>query len=198
MLLRGDGSPRVNATNYVASPRHPGESRPPSVKTEREMGILPNCRSKDPDFDQQKPQPSRGCRLTRQILFVCVENAGRSQMAEGFARAYGLTASSAGAMPAEEVNPVVVEAMKEKGIALPGKPRMLREQMIRQADLVVTMGCSVQEVCPRPLVWQMEKKIVDWHIEDPKGKPIHEVRKIRDQIESKVMELLKLKQEAYG
>jgi len=134
--------------------------------------------------------------LTRQILFVCMENAGRSQMAEGFARAYGLTASSAGTMPAEKVNPIVVEAMKERGIALPAKPKMLTEQMIRQADLIVTMGCSVQEVCPRPLVRQMEKKIVDWHIEDPKGKPIEEVRKIRNQVESKVMELLKLEQEA--
>ena len=134
--------------------------------------------------------------MTRQILFICVENAGRSQIAEGFARAYGLTASSAGTMPAEKVNPIVVEAMKERGIALPGKPRMLTEQMISQADLIVTMGCSVQEVCPRPLVRQMEKKIVDWHIEDPKGKPIEEVRKIRNQVESNVMELLKLEQEA--
>jgi len=128
----------------------------------------------------------------KKVLFVCVENAGRSKMAESFASAYGLMASSAGTMPVEKVNPVVVEAMKERGIALPGKPKMLTEQMIRDADIVVTMGCSVEAVCPNPLVQQMEKKLVDWHIEDPKGKPLEEVRKIRSQIENKVMELLKI------
>ncbi len=127
----------------------------------------------------------------RRLLFVCVENAGRSQMAEGFARAYGLDASSAGTVPAEKVNPVVVQVMKESGIGLPGKPKMLTEQMITEADLVVTMGCSVQEVCPAPLVQQMKKKLIDWQIEDPKGKQIEEVRKIGSQIENKVMELLK-------
>jgi protein-tyrosine-phosphatase len=112
-------------------------------------------------------------------------------MAEAFGRAYGLEALSAGTVPAEKVNPIVVEVMKERGIALPRKPKMLTEQMIREADLVVTMGCSVEEVCPKPLVQQMEKKLVDWHIEDPKGKPLEEVRKISAQIENKVMELLK-------
>jgi arsenate reductase (thioredoxin) len=129
--------------------------------------------------------------LTRRVLFVCIENAGRSQMAEGFARAYGLDASSAGTVPAEKVNPVVVQAMTERGISIPGKPKVLTEQMITEADLVVTMGCSVQEVCPAPLVRQMQKKLVDWQIEDPKGKGIDEVRKISSEIESKVMELLK-------
>jgi arsenate reductase len=128
--------------------------------------------------------------LTRRVLFVCVENAGRSQMAEGFARAYGLDASSAGTVPAEKVNPIVVQAMKERGIALPGKPKMLTEQMINEADLIVTMGCSVQEVCPAPLVQRMQKKLVDWQIEDPKRKQIEEVRKISAEIEKKVMELL--------
>ena len=129
--------------------------------------------------------------MSKRVLFVCVENAGRSQMAEAFGRAYGLEALSAGTVPAEKVNPIVVEVMKERGIALPRKPKMLTEQMIREADLVVTMGCSVEEVCPKPLVQQMEKKLVDWHIEDPKGKPLEEVRKISAQIENKVMELLK-------
>jgi arsenate reductase len=124
------------------------------------------------------------------VLFVCVENAGRSQMAEGFARAYGLDASSAGTLPAEKVNPIVVQAMKERGIALPGKPKMLTEQMINETDLIVTMGCSVQEVCPAPLVQRMQKKLVDWQIEDPKRKQIEEVRKIRAEIENKIMELL--------
>jgi len=125
------------------------------------------------------------------VLFVCVENAGRSQIAEAFGRAYGLEAMSAGTVPAENVNPIVVQVMRERGISLLGKPKMLTEDMIREADLVVTMGCSVQEVCPAPMVEQMEKKLVDWHIEDPKGKPIEEVRKIASQIENKTVELLK-------
>jgi protein-tyrosine-phosphatase len=127
----------------------------------------------------------------KKVLFVCVENAGRSQMAQAFGRAYGLDASSAGTIPAEKLNPIVVQVMNERDIALPGKPKMLTQDMIREADLVVTMGCSVQEVCPKPMVEQMEKKLVDWNIEDPKGKTIEEVKKIASQIESKVIELLK-------
>jgi len=127
----------------------------------------------------------------KKILFVCVENAGRSQMAEAFGRAYGLETSSAGTVPGEKVNPMVVRVMQERGIAPPGKPKMLTEQMVKMADIVVTMGCSVQEVCPKPLVEQMEKKLVDWHIEDPKGKSIEEVRKIASQIQDNIVELLK-------
>jgi len=120
-----------------------------------------------------------------------VENAGRSQMAEAFGRAYGLEAYSAGTVPAEKVNPMVVQVMNERGISLPGKPKTLTQEMVREVDIVVTMGCSVQQVCPKPMVEQMEKKLVDWHIEDPKGQPIEEVKKIASQIESKVLELLK-------
>jgi protein-tyrosine-phosphatase len=127
----------------------------------------------------------------KKVLFVCVENAGRSQMAEAFGRAYGLEASSAGTVPAEKLNPTVVQVMKERGIPLPGKPKMLTGEMIKEADLVVTMGCSVQEICPRPMVEQMNKKLVDWHMEDPKGKAVAEVGKIASQIEKKVLELLK-------
>ena len=124
------------------------------------------------------------------VLFVCIENAGRSQMAEAFARAYGLEASSAGTVPAEKVNPMVVQVMNERGIALPGRPKMLTGEMIERADIVVTMGCSVQEVCPKPLVQQMEKKLVDWHIDDPRGKTVEEVRSISGQIENQVLSLL--------
>ena len=127
----------------------------------------------------------------KKVLFVCVENAGRSQMAEAFGRAYGLEAFSAGTVPAEKLNPTVVQVMRERDIALPGKPKILTQEMIKEADLVVTMGCSVQQVCPKPLVEQMEKKLVDWNIEDPKGKSIDEVKKIASQIENKVIELLK-------
>jgi len=129
--------------------------------------------------------------LTKRVLFVCIENAGRSQMAEGFARAYGLDAASAGTVPAEKVNPVVVQVMTERGISIPGKPKVLTEQMISESDVVVTMGCSVQEVCPAPLVREMQKKLIDWQIEDPKGKGIDQVRKISSEIEREVLELLK-------
>ncbi len=129
---------------------------------------------------------------TRKILFVCVENAGRSQMAEAFASRHGLIASSAGTVPSSKVNPVVVGAMKEKGMDLSSnKPKMLTNDMINQASLVVTMGCSVEEVCPRPMLAKMQKKLVDWDLPDPKGKSITDVRRIRDEIEKRVMELSK-------
>ena len=127
----------------------------------------------------------------KKVLFVCVQNAGRSQMAEAFGRVYGLEASSAGTVPAENLNPTVVRVMEERGVALLGKPKMLTKEMIKEADLVVTMGCSVQEVCPKPMLEQMEKKLIDWHIEDPKGKPIEEVRKIASEIENKIVDSLK-------
>jgi len=129
-------------------------------------------------------------REDRSVLFVCVHNAGRSQMAAAFASRLGLMAGSAGTVPASEVNPTVVQAMKEKGIDLSRQhPLMLTNDMINEADLVVTMGCSVEEVCPRPMLARMQKKLVDWNLPDPKGKPIGDVRKIRDEIEKRVMEL---------
>ena len=126
------------------------------------------------------------------ILFVCVENAGRSQMAEAFARKLGLDASSAGTVPSTRVNPTVVEVMKEKGFDIgSSQPKMLTTQMINDAGLVVTMGCSIEEACPRPMLAQMQKKLIDWNLEDPKGKPIEKVRRIRDVIERKVAQLAK-------
>lgn len=131
------------------------------------------------------------------ILFVCVENAGRSQMAEAFARKYGLAASSAGTIPSSKVNPVVVQVMKEKGIEIgSNQPRALTSDMISDASLVVTMGCSVEEACPRPMLAQMQKKLIDWNLEDPKGKPIERVRGIRDDIERRVIELSKAQKKA--
>jgi len=121
---------------------------------------------------------------------VCVENAGRSQMAEAFANHYGrgkLVATSAGAMPPERVNPVVVEAMKERGIDISmNKPKLLTPKMAEEADQVITMGCSVEKVCPAPLL----KNVIDWALEDPKGKPIEAVRRIRDEIEARVLKLI--------
>jgi protein-tyrosine-phosphatase len=124
------------------------------------------------------------------VLFVCVENAGRSQMAEAFANYYGrgkLIASSAGVMLADRVNPVVVEVMREKGIDISqNRPKLLTPKMAEEADRIITMGCSVENVCPAPLL----KNVVDWGLEDPKGKSIEKIRQIRDEIEKRVEELI--------
>lgn len=126
----------------------------------------------------------------KNYLFVCVENAGRSKMAEAFAKKLGMNAQSAGTLPSMSVNPVVMEAMREKGIDMSvSKPTMLHDSMINWADLVIVMGCSLQEACPAPLLAALQKKIVDWNLPDPKGKPIEEVRRIRDMIEKNVLEL---------
>jgi len=126
----------------------------------------------------------------KRILFVCVENAGRSQMAEAFAGRYGegkLIVSSAGNKPGGKVNPVVVEAMREKGIDISmNKPKLLTFQMAQDSDLIVTMGCDDQGICPGPFF----KPTVDWKLEDPKDKPLEKVREIRDEIERRVRELI--------
>jgi len=126
----------------------------------------------------------------KKLLFVCVENAGRSQMAEAFANYYGkgkLVASSAGVMLAEKVNPLVVDVMKEKGIDISmNKPKLLTTKMAEEADKIITMGCSVEKFCPAPLL----KNVIDWGLEDPKDKPIEKVRQIRDEIEKRVLKLI--------
>ena len=126
------------------------------------------------------------------ILFVCVGNAGRSQMAEAFAKLHGtgkIEAQSAGTVPAEHVNPLVVQVMTEKGLDLANnRPKRLRHEMARAADLIITMGCSVEEVCPAPLL--KGKTLIDWGLDDPKGQPIEKVKEIRDEIERRVEELL--------
>lgn len=126
----------------------------------------------------------------KKVLFVCVENAGRSQMAEAFAKKFGsneYAVSSAGNKPAEKVNPVVAEVMMEKGIDIStNRPKLLTFQMAQDADLIVTMGCNDQGICPGPFF----KPTIDWKIEDPKGKPIERVREIRDEIEQLVKELV--------
>lgn len=126
----------------------------------------------------------------KKLLFVCVENAGRSQMAEAFVKAYGegkVEAFSAGTMPANEVNPVVIQMMREKGIDLSvNKPKLITNQMVLEADKIIVMGCSAQGFCPAPLL----NKVIDWGIEDPKDKPIEKVRAIRDEIEERVKKLI--------
>ena len=126
----------------------------------------------------------------KKVLFVCVENAGRSQMAEAFARHYGkgkIEAISAGTMPSTEVNPIVVQVMREKGIDISkNKPKLVNTQMVQKADVIIVMGCDAQGFCPASFL----NKVVDWKLEDPKRKPIEKVREIRDEIERRVKKLI--------
>jgi arsenate reductase (thioredoxin) len=124
----------------------------------------------------------------KKILFVCVENAGRSQMAQGFAEAFGKGRAevySAGSNPSSQINPLAIEAMKEKGIDLSGRhPKALNDLPPVEMDYLITMGC--EEVCPAVPA----RKIIEWQIPDPKGKAIDDVRRIRDVLEAKVKMLL--------
>jgi len=128
--------------------------------------------------------------MTENVLFVCVENAGRSIMAEAFFRKYfpkNFQSNSAGTKPASQVNPLVVQVMKEVGIDISlKKPQILSKKMISTTKKTVNMGCMDKESCPA----LFSKNVIDWQIPDPKEKPIEEIRKIRDQIDSKVKELV--------
>ena len=121
-------------------------------------------------------------------LFVCLLNAGRSQMSAAlFERAAGgrHRALSAGTTPGERVHPEVVEVMRELGVDLSGRrPRRLTQELAEQADVVVTMGCG--DACP----YVPGTRYLDWELEDPKGRPVEEVRATRDEIERRVVELI--------
>ncbi len=129
----------------------------------------------------------------KQILFVCVHNAGRSQMAEAFfnqlARERGLEAIgvSAGTAPRGEVNPVAVRAMEELGIRMAGQtPKLLTAEMATRAERVITMGCGVEaEMCPAGTYISE-----DWGLADPMGKSLEGVRAVRDQLRERVAELV--------
>jgi arsenate reductase len=122
------------------------------------------------------------------VLFVCLHNAGRSQMSQAlFERGAtgGHTALSAGTMPAEHVHPEVVEAMQELGIDLSARrPQLLTRELSEQADIVVTMGCG--DECP----YIPGKRYIEWNLPDPKGRPLDEVRAIRDDIARRINSLL--------
>ena len=128
------------------------------------------------------------------VLFVCVRNAGRSQMSEAlFERAAGgrHSASSAGTRPADRVHPEVVEAMDELGIDLVDhRPRRLTDALAERADVIVTMGCG--DECP----YVPGKRYLDWDLPDPAGLPPEEVRAVRDEIERRTRSLARELDEA--
>jgi arsenate reductase len=118
------------------------------------------------------------------VLFVCVHNAGRSQMAAAFLEELAgdlVEVRSAGSLPADALNPVAVEAMAEVGIDIAGRaPRLLEESDARRADVVVTMGCG--DACP---VFP-GKRYLDWDLDDPAGRPLEDVRRIREDVRARV------------
>ena len=122
------------------------------------------------------------------VLFVCVHNAGRSQMAAGFLSrlsAGAVEVRSAGSAPAAQVNPAAVQAMAEVGIDIATeKPKILTDQAVRESDVVITMGCG--DTCP----FYPGKRYEDWVLDDPAGKDLAAVRPIRDEIRRRVEALL--------
>ena len=126
----------------------------------------------------------------KNVLFVCVENTGRSQMAEAFFKQYAknqFNVVSAGTSPASNLNPVVVSIMAEIGIDLKNQqPQLLSTLMIENSNKTINMGCMDKESCPSLFV----KDVDDWNIDDPKGKSIDDIRKIRDQIKNDILNLL--------
>ena len=125
----------------------------------------------------------------KKVLFVCVENSSRSQMAEGFAQAFGqgaVEAYSAGSKPSGKVNPLAIEVMREAGIDISGNlSKGFKELPVNNFDYVVTLGC--QDICP----FFPADKHLEWQIDDPKDKNIEFFRKVRDDIGNKVKELIK-------
>ncbi|HEY5515025.1 MAG TPA: arsenate reductase ArsC [Pengzhenrongella sp.] len=122
------------------------------------------------------------------VLFVCVHNAGRSQMAAGFLTALSggaVEVRSAGSMPADQINPAAVEAMGELGIDIRAeKPKVLTTDAVKASDVVITMGCG--DTCP----FYRGKRYEDWVLEDPAGQGVEAVRPIRDEIRTRILTLL--------
>lgn len=125
---------------------------------------------------------------TPTVLFVCVHNAGRSQMAAGFLQDIGggaVEVLSAGSMPGDQVNPVAVEAMAEVGIDIAGaQPKKLSDDAVQASDVVITMGCG--DECP----FYPGKRYEDWELTDPAGQGIETVRQVRDEIRGRVEALV--------
>lgn len=125
---------------------------------------------------------------TPSVLFVCVHNAGRSQMAAGFLRDIAgdrIEVRSAGSMPADRINPVAVEAMAELGIDITAEqPKVLTTEAVQASDVVITMGCG--DACP----FFPGKRYEDWKLDDPAGQGIEAVRPIRDDIRERIRQLV--------
>jgi arsenate reductase (thioredoxin) len=143
--------------------------------------------------NKQKKEGQRGEQQLQDnkiILFVCIENAGRSQIAEGFFNQKyapkGYRAISAGTRPVSQINPFAVQAMSEVGIDISGqKSKIITENMIKSSEKSVNMGCIERAECPMLFI----NNVIDWGIEDPKGQPIEKVREIRDEIDRRVKEI---------
>ena len=122
------------------------------------------------------------------VLFVCIHNAGRSQMAAGYMTALSgdtVEVRSSGSEPGDQINPIAIQAMAEEGIDISlGIPRLMTTEQVRDSDVVITMGCG--DVCP---IFP-GKRYEDWELVDPKGKSIDEVRPIRDNIKRRIEQLL--------
>jgi len=123
-----------------------------------------------------------------EVLFVCVQNAGRSQMAAGLVKLRSggrIHVRSAGSTPADQVHPAVVEAMEELGVDMSEEfPKPLTDEVVRAADVVITMGCG--DACPI----YPGKRYEDWELEDPAGQELEQVRQIRDEIDRRVQKLI--------
>jgi arsenate reductase len=123
------------------------------------------------------------------VLFVCVHNAGRSQMAAGWLTSMAgdrIEVRSAGSEPADQINPLAVQAMREVGIDITGEqPKVLTVDAVFDADLVVTMGCG--DTCP----YFPGKRYEDWELADPAGQPIEVVREVRDDIKARIEQLIR-------
>jgi arsenate reductase (thioredoxin) len=141
-------------------------------------------------FPSNKQKNEERQQQDKVILFVCVENAGRSQIAEGFFNQKyapkGYRAISAGTRPVSQINPLAVQTMEEVGIDISSqKSKIITEDMIKSSEKSVNMGCMEKAECPMLFI----NNVIDWGIEDPKGKPIEEVREIRDEIDRRVREI---------
>ena len=148
------------------------------------------------NFPSSKQKNEQRQQQDRLILFVCVENAGRSQIAEGFFNQKyapkGYRAISAGTRPVSQINPLAVQAMSEIGIDISGqKSKVITEDMIKSSAKSVNMGCIDKAECPMLFI----NNVIDWGIEDPKGKPIEKVREIRGEIDRRVKEIAESLQE---
>ena len=141
-------------------------------------------------FIEKLKKSDNNRKKNKTILFVCVENAGRSQMAEGFFKKYrpeGFKVESAGTKPVSQINPIVVKVMKEVDIDISDqKSKELIDEMIRNSDKIVNMGCMDKNFCPTIFL----PKVIEWNLEDPKEKSIEEIRQIRDEIEKRVKDLV--------